>query len=125
MGNLKRGNKATQFTSDKQPSGEAKSEGHKRKLLLKEISEQLVSGEALNDLKPLARYLGVSENEIDIETLMHLRQIEKAIKEQDTRAYNAVMDRLKGKPEQSIDHTTKNEKIENIINLGMGLNPNK
>jgi len=83
MSNLKRGNKETQFTSERQPSGEAKSEGHKRKLLLKEISEQLVSGEALSDLKPLARYLGVSENEIDIETLMHLKQIEKAIKEQD------------------------------------------
>jgi len=111
MSNLKRGNKETQFTSERQPSGEAKSEGHKRKLLLKEISEQLVSGEALSDLKPLARYLGVSENEIDIETLMHLKQIEKAIKEQDTRAYNAVMDRLKGKPAQSIDHTSGGEKI--------------
>jgi len=125
MSNLKKGNKATQFTSDKQPSGKAKSEGHKRKLLLREIAEQLVSGEALNDLNPLARYLGVPQDEIDLETLMHLKQIEKAIKEQDTRAYNAVMDRLKGKPAQSIDHTTKNEKIENIINLGMGLKPNK
>lgn len=125
MSNLKRGNKATQFTSDKQPSGKAKSEGHKRKLLLKEIAAQIVSGEALNDLKPLARYLGIPEDKIDIETLMHISQIDKAIKEQDTRAYIAVMDRLIGKPEQSIDHTTKNEKIENIINLGMGLNPNK
>jgi len=125
MSNLKRGNKATQFTSDKQPSGKAKSEGHKRKLLLKEIAEQIVTGDALSDLKPLARYFGVAEDEIDIETLMHIAQMDKAIKEQDTRAYIAVMDRLKGKPEQSIDHTTKKEKIENIINLGMGSNPNK
>ena len=124
MSNLKRGNKATQFTSDKQPSGKAKSEGHKRKLLLKEIAEQIVTGDALSDLKPLARYFGVAEDEIDIETLMHIAQMVKGIKG-DTRAYIAVMDRLKGKPEQSIDHTTKKEKIENIINLGMGSNPNK
>lgn len=111
MSNLKKGNKATQFTSDNQPSPKAKSKGHTRRLLLKELSEQIVSGDALNDLKPLAKYLGVGENEIDIEMLMHLSQIQKAIKEQDTKAYNAVMDRIKGKPSQSIDHTSQGDKI--------------
>lgn len=101
----------TKFTSDKQPSRKAKSRGWKRKLLLKDIASQIVKGQALNDLKPLADYLGIEEDKVDVETLMHLSQMSKAIKEQDTRAYNAVMDRLKGKAKQEIDHTTKGESM--------------
>ncbi len=109
--NLKRGNPDHQFTSKKQPSNKAKRMGHKRKLLIKDIASQIVKGEAVNDLKPLATYLDIPESEIDVETLMHLSQMSKAIKEQDTKAYNAVMDRLKGKPKQEIDHTTKGESM--------------
>jgi len=102
--NLKKGNEEHKFTKENQPDPKAKSRGWKKKMLLKEISEQIVTGDAVEDLKPLAQYLGIAENEIDVETLMHLSQINKAIKEQDTKAYNAVMDRLKGRPKQEIDH---------------------
>jgi hypothetical protein len=107
--NLKKGNKQHQFTSKNQPSKEAKKQGWRKKLVLKDIASQIVQGQAIDDLKPLAIYLGIEESEIDVETLMHLSQMSKAIKEQDTRAYNAVMDRLKGKPKQEVDHTTNGE----------------
>ena len=109
--NLKNRNK---FTSDRQPSRLNKRMGHKKKLFLKDIAKQIVKGDAVNDLKPIAEYLGITENEIDVETLMHLKQISKAIKKGDTTAYNAVMDRLKGKAAQEIDHTTNGENITSI-----------
>lgn len=108
---LKKGNKEHAFTSENQPSGKAKSMGKKKRLVLKDIASQIVKGEAIKDLKPLAEYMGIQESEIDVETLMHLSQMSRAIKEQDTRAYNAVMDRLKGKPRQEIDHTTNGESM--------------
>ena len=95
-----------QFTSDKQPTGAAKSAGKKRKRLLKDIGSQLVQGKSKDALSSLALYLGVEVDQIDIETAMHLKQIELAIKEGDTRAYNAVMDRLNGKPLQQVEDVT-------------------
>ena len=111
LDNLKRGNKATQFSSDRQPKPELISLGHKRKKLLKTISQQLVEGESKEALKSLAEYLGVNIEEIDLETAMHIKQMEKAIKDGDTRAYIAVMDRIEGKPQQKIDHTTQGQPI--------------
>ena len=109
--NLNKGNKQHAFTSNNQPTPKSKSRGHKKKLFLKDIAKQIVKGDAINDLKPIAEYLGITENEIDVETLMHLSQISKAIKKEDTTAYNAVMDRLKGKAAQAIDHTTNGENM--------------
>lgn len=100
--NLKKGNKETQFTSDNQPSKEAKIEGKKKKKLFKNIADQLVSGDSKKSLEALAVYLGVSIDELDIETAMHLKLIEKVFKDGDTRAYTAIMDRLKGKPLQEV-----------------------
>lgn len=111
---LKKGNPKTQFTSENQPSNEAKKEGRRKSLLLKDIARQMVSGDSKEALKDLALYLGVEIERIDLETAMHLRQMEKAVKEGDTRAYNAVMDRIKGKPIQAIDLTSDSESIAPI-----------
>lgn len=101
--------KGKKFSKENQPDPKAKKQGHIKKRVLKDIASQIVKGDSIKDLKPLASYLGIPENEIDVETLMHLAQMSKAIKEQDTRAYNAVMDRLKGKPKQEVDHTTNGQ----------------
>lgn len=99
---LKKGNKATQFTSDRQPSPEAKKAGRIKKTLLKQIAKQIVSGTYKESLEDLAELLGVDPEAIDLETAMHLKQMEKALTKGDTYAYNALMDRLKGKPVQAI-----------------------
>lgn len=44
---------------------------------------------------------------------LDLAQIIKARKG-DTKAYNAILDRLEGKPQQTIDHTTDGESLNNI-----------
>lgn len=99
---LKKGNPKTQFSRENQPSSKAKSEGRKKKYLLKDISKQLLAGDSKSAMEDLARYLGVDVEQIDVETAMHLKQMEKALKDGDTKAYNAVMDRIKGKPVQAI-----------------------
>jgi len=107
-----RPNKETQFTKDKQPSNKAKSEGKRRAKALKDVCSQLVTGKSKEALESLAKYLGLEVDEIDIELALHLKQIQKALNEGDTKAYNSVMDRLKGRPKQEIDHTTKGDKIQ-------------
>ena len=109
--NLKPEN-GVKFGKDNQPSPEAKKTGRMRKRVLKEISEQLVTGDSKEALKNLADYLGIEVDEIDLKLAMHIKMIEKVLKEGDVRAYNSIMDRLEGKPKQAIDHTTKGEKIQ-------------
>lgn len=102
--NLKRGNPEYQFTSENQPSPEAKSAGKRRAKTLKELLAVSVKG---NDKSSkvvrgmIATYLGCDPDEVSddmtLEIAMHLRQIDKAIKKGDTQAYNSVMDRAHGK----------------------------
>ena len=106
----------TKFSKENQPTPEAKSKGRKRKYLIKKIASEIVKGKAVDDLKPIAEYLGISADKIDIETLMHLKQIEKAIKDNDTKAYNSVMDRINGKPHQSINQSIIDNKTIPILN---------
>ena len=94
--------KGSRFSKDNQPIGEVKSDGKRKKSLLKDIASQLVSGASKDALLSLANYLGVEIDALDIETAMHIKQMEKALVEGDTRAYNAVMDRIKGRPIQAI-----------------------
>lgn len=99
---LKKGNKAYQFTSENQPTPEQKAAGHIKKTLLKQIAKQLVSGNYKDQFKQVAELLGINPDAIDLETAMHIKQMQKALVEGNTFAYNAVMDRLKGKPVQAI-----------------------
>ena len=101
------------FSKDNQPSPKAKSEGHKRKKALKDLADALISGDRLEKCKVIANKVGIDlkDGEYTLDIAMTLRQIEKAFDEGDTRAYQAAMDRLLGKPPQQINQVT------NMINL--------
>lgn len=114
--NLKKGNKKTQFSSENQPSAKAKSEGIKKKYLLKDISNQLLQGDSKKAMESLAEYMGVDVDRIDVELAMHLKMMERALKEGDVKAYNSVMDRIKGKPVQAITMEELNIKATKYIN---------
>lgn len=101
------------FSKDNQPSPKLKSDGHKRKKALKDLADALISGDRLEKCKVIANKVGIDlkDGEYTLDIAMTLRQIEKAFDEGDTRAYQAAMDRLLGKPPQQINQVT------NMINL--------
>jgi hypothetical protein len=96
------------FGEQKQPSSEAKKAGWARRNrgieLVKNILSLKFKGAKDSDLrKKIAQYFGVPENDITVEDMMIFRQSEKAIKNADTNAFKAIMERGFGAPKQSID----------------------
>ena len=100
--NLHNDNKKTRFSSDNQPSSEAKKQGKKKAKLLKEIAAMPVTNKLYAKIKAVADILGLVQDDIDIEMAMHIRQMQNAIDDGDVRSYTALFDRLKGKPKQDI-----------------------
>lgn len=89
------------FSKDNQPSPEAKSKGKKKSKLLTELLELTFKGPTRGKIKAaMAKYMGIPEEELTVEDMMHGRQIERAISKSNTFAYMAVMDRAFGKPKQ-------------------------
>ena len=111
--NLKKGKK---FSSENQPTAEAKKKGWQKKRLLKDLADILLQGDKLNEFKKLAEDLGIdlTDDEMTLEVAMSLKQAEKAIQKGDTSAYNSVMDRLKGRPMQEIDHKNNGKSFNDI-----------
>src|SRR6056297_238445 len=108
--------KETQFSSENQPSTESKKKGWQKKRLLKDLADILLQGNKLNEFKLLANDLGIdlTDDEMTLEVAMSLKQAEKAIEKGDTSAYNSVMDRLKGRPMQEIDHKNNGKSFNDI-----------
>ena len=100
------------FSADNQPSCELKSEGKRKATLLKDLlsistSKQFGPDEQNNYGRLTSEYLGIPEEKVDIQMIMHFRQIQRAISKSDTYAYTAVMDRAFGKPKQQTEITGK------------------
>lgn len=108
------GNNEAKFNSTNQPSGEAKSKGKQKKRLLKDLANALVSGERLNKCKAIAEKVGLDliTEEYTLEVAMTLKQIELALDDGDTKAFNSAMDRLIGKPTQKIEQKTINKDVK-------------
>ena len=110
----------TNFSTENQPSPEAKSEGWKRRRTLTELAEALLNNQGIKKAKVTAIECGIDlkDDEFTLEVVMTLRQIELAIKKGNTQAYNAAMDRMKGKPMQSVELTGKDgEQLINTVTI--------
>ena len=82
----------------------------KKKKDLKEALELLLLRKPNAEVKAFIK----SALGIDAESLfdaMHIKQIEKAVKSGDTSAYNAVADRVMGKPKQEIEQVNINKEL--------------
>lgn len=96
------------FSKENQPTGAAKSAGMRKKRLLKDIMAMAFKGPKGGKLKKLAaNYMGVPEDSLTTEDMLHFRQIERAISKSNTFAYMALMDRAFGKPKGSDDEIPK------------------
>lgn len=102
------------FSSDYQPTPEAKSEGKKKKRLLKDLAEVLVNEKkGRNRAKAICKSIGIDHRQIEHspQMVMTLRQIEKAILLGDTVAYKAAMERIVGPVDKKLDITSGGEKV--------------
>lgn len=102
------------YSAEYQPAPEAKSAGKQKKKLLKDVLNAALNpkGEHAKMIAACAEYMEKDAGEITLADLMHFRQAQKAISKQDTFAYQAVMDRAYGKPENK---TTLANDAENPI----------
>ena len=103
----------TFYSKENQPDPSAKSEGWRKRRELKELADMLLNGERLEVAKQQAAQVGINleDDEYTLEIVMTLRQVEKALKKGDTRAYIAAMDRMRGKAPANLDITTGGESI--------------
>jgi hypothetical protein len=104
--------KDKQFSSTRQPTPQAKSNGLLKKKTGVELARAILqlSFEGAKDSplkKAASDYFKISEQEITVEMMLMFRQAEKAVQKGDTRAFEAVMDRAFGKPKQDLHATVK------------------
>lgn len=101
--------KQHQFTSENQPSNEAKSRGHLKSLrgaqLVQAVLKQMFKNkhkdkELEKIMKEAAAYFQLPEKELTMELMLVYGQAKKAVVEGHTPAFTALMDRGFGKPPQ-------------------------
>lgn len=93
-----------------QPSNEAKKAGwdkrKKGKMMIQAFLELPFKGAKDKALiKDMCEYFGFDAENITNEVMLVMRQIEKAIKKNDTVAFQAIMDRVYGRPKQTTEIT--------------------
>lgn len=117
------------FTSENQPSPEAKRAGQRRYWALKELLN-LPAGRAFKEggkdyVKACAEWFGIEIEEVTVKLLMEFRQVEKAVKKSDTNAFKAIQDRAFGKPRQEgwdeVPEQPKEEGGKSAIDFGGGI----
>lgn len=115
------------FTPDYQPSGEAKSLGMRKKYALRDLlllsTNAKFKGAAESHRKLTADYLGIEPEDVTVKMMMEFSQIKKAVLDEDTQAYNALMTRGFGapKPESDPDAPPADSVTNSVIDLGNGI----
>lgn len=124
------GTEGKRFTSENQPSPEAKSAGQRRYWTLKKLLNQPAKGLFSNNTdynQMAADYLGIPVEEVTIENVMQFRILERAIRNKDPKAYVALSDRVYGKPKQQQDEPPppvtgpNDEETKSTFDLGNGI----
>jgi hypothetical protein len=116
------------WTSENQPSPEAKKKGWAKRRTLLQLLElatlNKLPGSEIEWRQRVADAMGIPENEVTVANIMEFRQIEKAIKKADTAAFTAIYDRAYGRPKQIEDDqpiVPPEERQRASIDLGSGI----
>lgn len=94
------------FTKENQPSFEARSKGQQKRFRGQELARMMLNCRYIptNDdngiREVVAGSLGIAPEDVTIEQVITFRQMQKAITQQDTVAYNAVSNRAFGFPKE-------------------------
>lgn len=112
LDNLSKGKK---FSSENQPSPEKKREGQKRKRLLTELGNTLITGDALEKAKETAQELGLDLDEIDIKLHATLVQLKLAIRSGDQRSYESAMKYIAKQAAQTIEIEDSREPPKDVL----------
>jgi len=96
-------------------SGKARREKKQRKLILQDILELKLNEKVASKI---AKAYGLDAKDITLEAAMDFMQVNKAIESKDTQAYNAVKDRVYGKPKQEIQQHNTHEQ-GSVLTLNM------
>ena len=110
--------KHTQFSSTNQPTGAKKSEGKKKKKLLTDLAESLVTGRGLNQAKQINEKLGLGleDEEMTLSITLSLIMINKIITDGDIRAYDSIMNRISGKVKDKLEVKADAVSVETFLN---------
>lgn len=98
------------FSSDYQPSGEAKSKGKQRKKFTREVMKEMLSMKykftpESRIKEQLVNAFGAGVLELTVAEVMVIQQMNKAVLKADTYAFQTVMDQALGRPVQSVANT--------------------
>lgn len=96
-------------------SGKARRAKKQRKLILQDILELKLNEKVASKI---AKAYGLDAKDITLEAAMDFMQVNKAIESKDTQAYNAVKDRVYGKPKQEIQQNNTHEQ-GSVLTLNM------
>lgn len=104
------------FTTDNQPTGEAKSNGKKKAKFTRSVLKEMLNlpykfTEESQLKQQLVKAFGPEALSMSVAELMSLMQMQKALLKGDTGAYNSVMDQALGRPAQSIISTDEDGNI--------------
>ena len=116
INNLKMGNHGQGFNSRTASEAKVKSdEAKRRKRTIRENLTLMLSAKADKiNAATLAKIYGIPKEEVTVEHVMHAQQVDLAIVNHDTKAYNAVLDRVEGKAPQAIVNTDASTKPEEL-----------
>lgn len=90
---------------------------------IKEILREAMKGAAPKDaVNVLVQAFGLDPKDITNADAMIYAQMHKAIAKRDTAAFNAVLDRVDGKPMQAVEHTGADG---SAINVNLNFTPKK
>lgn len=86
--------------------GKASVKAKRKKKAIREIIEEMLSMNAPKKLsEEFARVYGFDPKDMTNKDTLILAQLNKAVVKKDTQAFTALLDRLEGKPQQTIDNT--------------------
>ena len=91
------------FKKGHKPNRKAISIGKRKKAMLQMALEAKLTGKLKKEYRAVFEEFGIDPDDMTFEEFLHFKMIFKIVAESDVKAYQAFMDRIKGKPTQKVE----------------------